>query len=88
MYSRSFLYLLFIILIPILSFAYPGKVLESYPAPGKFCTGMTFDGKNLWIADYKTDKLYMIDTKTEEIKRSISSPGFSFAPVASLTSPL
>jgi len=76
MYSRSFLYLLFIILIPILSFAYPGKVLESYPAPGKFCTGMTFDGKNLWVTDYKTDKLYMIDTKTGQIKRSISSPGF------------
>jgi len=76
MYLRSFLYSLFIILIPILLYAYPGKVLDSFPAPGNFCTGMTFDGTHLWVADYKTDKLYRIDIKTFEIKMEISSPGF------------
>jgi sugar lactone lactonase YvrE len=76
MYLRSFLYSIFIILIPILLYAYPGEVIESFPAPGNFSTGMTFDGTHLWVADYKTDKLYRIDIETGEIKRKISSPGF------------
>lgn len=65
-----------IVLFPILSIAHPGEVLESFTAPGKFCTGMTFDGTHLWVADYKTDKLYKIDVETGEIKSKISSPGF------------
>jgi len=76
MHLRSFLFLLLIITIPVLSFAYPGKVIDSFPAPGGFCTGMTFEENHLWVADYKADKLYMLDIETGEIKRSIPSPGF------------
>ena len=76
MYLRSFFYSLIITLIPVVSFAYPGEVLESFPAPGSFCTGMTFDGTHLWVADYKTDKLYEVELENGEVIREISSPGF------------
>jgi len=72
----------FLILITFLAFftvplmAYPGKVVQTLDAPGKFCTGMTFDGKFLWVADYKADKLFKIDAETGNIVGSISSPAF------------
>jgi len=56
--------------------AYPGKVVKEFNAPGKFCTGMTFDGKYLWAADYKADKLFKIDPDNGKIISTIPSPGF------------
>lgn len=56
--------------------AYPGKVVKSYPLPGKFCTGLTFDGSYLWVADYKTDLIYKLDPASGAIVHQISSPGF------------
>jgi len=56
--------------------AYPGKVVRTVSAPGGFCTGVTFDGASLWVADHKADRLFKIDVGTGEVVRSISSPGF------------
>ncbi len=70
---------LVIILIAIFcrdSLAYPGKVVSSFPLPGKFCTGLTFDGNYLWVTDYKTDKIYKIDPASGAVLHQIPSPGF------------
>ncbi len=56
--------------------AYPGKVIRSFPLPGNFCTGLTFDGNALWVADYKTDSIYKIDPETGAVMHQIPSPGF------------
>jgi len=56
--------------------AYPGKVVRTVSAPGRFCTGLTFDGVSLWVADHKADRLFKIDVGTGEVVGSISSPGF------------
>jgi sugar lactone lactonase YvrE len=68
----SFILLLF---VSILS-SHPGKVVKDFPSAGKYPTGLTFDGRNLWLADYHDDKLYMIKPEDGEIIRSIPSPGF------------
>ena len=50
-----------IICIPIFLLAYTGEIIQSFDTPGSYPTGLTFDGTNLWLADYQTDKLYAID---------------------------
>ena len=56
--------------------AYPGEVVKSFPLTGKFCTGLTFDGHSLWVADYKTDIIYKLDPASGAILHQIPSPGF------------
>jgi transglutaminase-like putative cysteine protease/glutamine cyclotransferase len=56
--------------------AYPGKVVKSFPLPGKFCTGLTFDGNYLWVADYKADIIYKLDPTSGAVLHQIPSPGF------------
>jgi hypothetical protein len=41
--------------------AHPGKVVQKFEAPYSNPSGLTFDGKNLWLADYKVDKLICIN---------------------------
>ncbi|MBD3225829.1 MAG: transglutaminase [Caldithrix sp.] len=69
--------MIFMVLLPAaLLLAYPGSVKKEFTAPGRFCTGMTFDGEHLWIADYKADKLFKINPLNGETVASIPSPGF------------
>ncbi len=68
--------LLFFGLISFTGFCYTGEVIESFDTPGSYPTGLTFDGENLWLADYKTDLLYCIDPNTGKLIRSISSPAY------------
>ncbi|MBN2425114.1 MAG: transglutaminase [Calditrichaceae bacterium] len=56
--------------------AHPGQVINKFAAPGKFCTGVAFDGSKLWVADYKADLLFALDPVTGETKSKIPSPGF------------
>ena len=58
------------------AFAHSGKVTKGFKAPYGFPTGLTFDGKNLWLSDYKADKLICLDPKTGETVKEIPSPGF------------
>ncbi len=64
------------LLFPILLLGYTGEVIESFDTPGSYPTGLTFDGENLWLADYKTDLLYCIDPATGNVIKSISSPAY------------
>jgi hypothetical protein len=65
-----------LLLFVSLMYGYPGKIVKEYPAPAAHSTGMTFDGKYLWVADHKEDSLYCLDPKTGKVQRSIPSPGF------------
>lgn len=68
----------FVILLTICStaFGFPGEVIKSFNTSGNYPTGLCFDGKNLWLADRETDKIYCLDTGTGEIIRQIESPAY------------
>jgi len=69
-------YLVFGLLFFQSVFAHTGKVVKKFNAPGKFSTGMTFDGKHLWVADYKAANLFCVDPQDGSVVRSIPSPGY------------
>lgn len=56
--------------------AHPGKVIKRINAPFSCPTGLAFDGKNLWVADHKADKLVCVHPKTGAIVKELVSPGF------------
>jgi transglutaminase-like putative cysteine protease/glutamine cyclotransferase len=67
----------FYMVLPIsISHSAPGDVLSKHQAPGRFCTGLAFDGERLWTADYHTDSLYQIDPGNGAVQATLPSPGF------------
>ena len=72
---KSFLLASFILQSCILS-AYPGEIIKSFNLPGQYCSGLTFDGTNIWVADRKTDLLYCIEPGTGKVIRTLQSPGY------------
>ncbi len=77
--ARSIILIALIFTFSMVCFAQArvGDIIKSFAAPGNFATGMTFDGKNLWVADRKTDLLYQINPKSGAIIRTLPAPGFS-----------
>ena len=65
-----------LVFIPLTVICYTGEIIKSYNIPGSYPTGLTFDGENLWLADYKTDKLYCINPQDGKLIRSIPSPAY------------
>ena len=65
-----------VIFLPFSIRAYTGEVVKSFKTPGSFPTGLTFDGKHLWLADKKTDKLYCINPRNGNIIRDIQAPAY------------
>ncbi len=57
-------------------FTFPGKILKNFKLPYNHPTGLVFDGKFLWVADHKADKLICIDPINGNVVRDIKSPGF------------
>jgi len=71
------------IILPVVGvLGYPGKVLQTVESPGGFCTGLAFDGRCLWVADYKADRLFRVRPDNGEVVKAIPSPGFWPAGVA------
>jgi sugar lactone lactonase YvrE len=68
--------LLIVIVFTLQISAHTGKVVQKFDSPYLNSSGLTYDGKNLWLADYKADKLSCINTLNGEIVREIPSPGF------------
>lgn len=70
----------FCIVLVLLSYgqgmAAPGDVLGNFKAPGHFPTGMTYDGRYLWVADRGTDSLYQLSSDGT-IQTAIPAPGYS-----------
>lgn len=65
-----------VICLPIILCAYTGEIIQSFDTPGSYPTGLTFDGTNLWLADYQTDKLYAINPETGKIVKTIEAPAY------------
>ncbi len=68
--------LIIVIFLPFSIRAYTGEVIKSFKTPGFFPTGLTFDGKHLWLADKKTDKIYCVNPKNGNIIRDIQAPAY------------
>ena len=56
--------------------AAPGEVVKQFAAPGRCPTGLTFDGKSLWLADRRSDLLYRMDPRDGRVLDSLTAPGF------------
>lgn len=69
-------FVLLVILLPLLGYSYTGEVVRSFPSPGNYPTGLAFDGKNLWMADYHTDLLYCIDPESGNVIRTLPAPAY------------
>jgi len=74
--KKILLILLISVLYNSLIFGYTGEIVKSINTPGKFPTGICFDGKNLWVADRETDKLYYINPGDGSVIREIESPAY------------
>jgi len=59
-----------------LSFGETGDVLKRLSAPYDCATGLAYDGKNIWIVDRKSDKIYKIDPDDGKVIKSFPSPGY------------
>ena len=57
-------------------YSYTGEAVKSFPLPCTFPAGLTYDGKNLWLADRKADSLFCLDIETGAVIRKIASPGY------------
>lgn len=57
-------------------FSYTGEKIKELKFPGRFPSGVTFDGKNLWVSDWKDDIIYCIDTASGKVLKKLQSPGY------------
>lgn len=76
MKKQAVILLSWFLTIPFIGFPYTGEVMQSFKAPGSYPSGLTFDGTNLWLADYGTDKLYCLDPATGKVVRTLPSPAY------------
>ena len=56
--------------------AWPGEIVDSFDAPGRIVTGMTFDGKLIWVADRADKKIYGLDPESGKVKQTLESPAY------------
>ncbi len=64
------------IFLPLLASAFTGEIINSFSLPCQFPSGLTFDGKYIWIADRKADKLFCLDPANGQVIRTLESPGY------------
>lgn len=62
--------------IPSLALSAPGDVTHKTPLAIHHPTGIAWTGSDLWVADRRTDKFYLLDIETGTAKDSIESPGY------------
>lgn len=70
------IFILIILFCLIPAWSKVGDILKVIKTPGPCPTGLAFDGKNLWLADSFTDKIYKIDPESGKIIKSFDSPGY------------
>ncbi len=76
MKKRIFSLLALLLLFPLFLSGYTGEIVRSFSTPGSYTTGMTYDGKNIWVTDRKTDLIYCIDPADGKVIRSIKTPAY------------
>uniref|UniRef100_UPI003216B412 transglutaminase domain-containing protein n=1 Tax=uncultured Draconibacterium sp. TaxID=1573823 RepID=UPI003216B412 len=58
------------------AFSHSGQVKKSFKTPGTFPTGLCFDGKNLWLSDRGSDKIYCLNPDNGKVISEIESPAY------------
>jgi hypothetical protein len=53
-----------------------GKAKQTFKTPANHPTGMTFDGKYIWLADGGTYQICQINPQDGKVMKEIKSPGF------------
>lgn len=71
-----FFFLGILLLLQATALPFTGEVINSFVTPAGCPTGIEFDGKNIWLADRKTDTLYCINADNGKVIREIVSPGY------------
>ncbi len=56
--------------------SYTGQVVKQFSTPSQYPTGLCFVEGELFMADRKTDLIYVIDAKTGKEKRNIPAPAY------------
>lgn len=74
--KRTFAILFLLLVFTSSALSYTGEIVKSISTPGKYPTGICFDGKNFWVADRETDRLYYISPEDGKIIREIESPAY------------
>ena len=74
--STFFFVTLITLTTPIFALAATGDVVKQFSTPADCPTGLTFDGKSLWLADRKSDMLYQIDTEDGRVIETLQAPGY------------
>lgn len=74
-FITGFLVILLITGIIGFSNAQIGSAKKTFKTPGTHPTGMTFDGKHIWLADNMTYKIYGIDPGSGKVVKTMDAPG-------------
>lgn len=72
----TFFFVLAGIWMPARILGYTGEIIDSLDTPGGYPTDLAFDGKYLWLPDYKSDRIYCLDPADGKIISDIPSPGY------------
>jgi len=75
-HSTFFFATLITLTTPIFASATTGDIVKQFSTPADCPTGLTFDGKSLWLADRKSDMLYQIDTEDGRVIKTLQAPGY------------
>ncbi len=60
----------------------PGEVTVDVASPGCCPTGMAWDGKALWVADRKVNRVFQVDPLTGTVLKELPTPGTQPAGIA------
>ena len=74
--KRALLILVLFSLLVCPTLARVGEVVKVIKTPGPLPTGLAFDGKHLWLADSRLDKIFKIDPASGKVVKSFDSPGY------------
>ncbi|MGB9835356.1 MAG: transglutaminase domain-containing protein [Candidatus Saccharicenans sp.] len=65
-----------VVILIALAEARVGEVVKIIKTPGPCPTGLAFDGKYLWLADSRLDKIFKIDPASSKVLKTLETPGF------------
>lgn len=71
-------------LLAPLAWAKVGDILQVIKTPGPGPTGLTFDGKYLWVTDRSQDRIYLVNPSDGLCLSSLRSYKFKNATVTKL----
>ena len=74
--KRMTVFFLVLFLIFSLAQARVGEVVKTIKTPGPCPTGLAYDGKFLWLADSRLDKIFKLDPVSGKVVKTLETPGY------------